>query len=63
MDLLSGPLLAADASLFSLPELCLYTTFEPQYYCEMEMVLTWLNWQEPLAVHGVRVAALLKEGK
>jgi len=33
------------------------------YYNEIEMVLTWLNWQQPLAEHGVRVVASSKQSK
>jgi len=33
------------------------------YQYEMQNILTWLNWQQPLAVHGVRVVALLKQGE
>jgi len=61
--LLSGPLLAADNVLFSLPALCRYRTFEPTYYPEMELLLTWPYWQRPLAVHSVCVVASLKQSK
>jgi len=61
--LLSGPLLAADNVLFSLLALCRYRTFEPMYYPEMELLLTWPYWQWPLAVHSVHAVALLKQSK
>jgi hypothetical protein len=37
--------------------------FEPLYRYEMELFLTWQNLQQPLVEHGVRVAALSKQGK
>ena len=63
VDLLSGPLLPTDALLFSLLAMCRYTILEHRYYNEMDMVLTLLNWWQPLAVHDVRVVPLSMEGK
>ena len=63
VDLLSGPLPPTDALLFSLLEICRYTILEHPYYNEMDIILTLLNWWQPLVVHGVRVVPLLIEGK
>ena len=52
-----------DALLFSLLAMCQYTILEPLYYDEMNMILTSLNWWQPLAVHGVHVVPLSIEGK
>ena len=38
-------------------------SLKPLYDNEMDMILTLLNWWQPLAVHGVRVVPLLMEGK
>ena len=43
VDILSGPLLVVDTFLFPLLALCRFSTLEPMYHNEMELVLTWPN--------------------